>query len=182
MFMSTPCKYFQQNNCTRGDQCQFRHDPLPSDLPLSSHRLCSYFLRGSCQYGTNCRNNHNASPSATNVHASPTRCTFYLSNTCTKGSSCMFLHDVLIDGTPTHTTKESTVKGPSSPFGPCKFFNKGQCMKGTTCPFPHEVRKPALLLSGVGNVGIFILFDFCSFTYLEPFHVDIVCWQPRVTK
>jgi len=175
MFMSTnntPCKYFQQNNCTRGDQCQFRHDPLPSNPP----RLCSYFLRGSCQYGTNCHNNHNASQSATNVHGSPTRCTFYLSNTCTKGSSCMFLHDLLIDGTPPHTIKESTGKGPSSPFGPCKFFSKGYCMKGTTCPFPHEVRKPA---SGVGNVGIFLLFNFCSFTYLG---VDVVCRQPRVTK
>jgi CCCH-type zinc finger/RNA-binding, Nab2-type zinc finger len=104
------CKYYLQNNCTRGKACTYSHQqdrPIHSST-ISSKVVCVHHQKGMCRFGSQCRQLHD--PAEHDV----------------QGPAAKLGNEFGL-----HT-------GPNpSTFKPCKFFEQGNCAKGPACSFPH---------------------------------------------
>jgi hypothetical protein len=122
------CKYYLQNNCTRGTACTYSHQqdrPIHSST-ISSKIVCVHYQKGFCRFGSQCRQLHDVQGPAAKpgnefgLHTGPS-------------------HFPLLDATSTNL--DTQVQAPYHPnlftFKPCKFFEQGNCTKGPACPFPH---------------------------------------------
>ena len=60
------CRYWKAGNCTKAEECQFRHTPEVSQVshsdqefeyafPSTKTRVCSYWEAGDCARGEHCR-------------------------------------------------------------------------------------------------------------------------------
>lgn len=75
----TDCVFFLQDLCTKGSDCEFRHN----EVAKTNGRTCKFWMKDTCHM-LEC------------VYRHPSRntpvCTFYMQGTCSKGASCTFLH------------------------------------------------------------------------------------------
>jgi len=79
----TDCYWFLQNQCSKGDSCEFRH----SKSALMNQATCTFWGEGKCS-NKNCKLRH---PSKIQ------QVCFYLVNGgCMKGSSCPYSHDLTL--------------------------------------------------------------------------------------
>ena len=55
-----PCKFFQENNCMKGDSCPYSHmkvELFPKNVPLAQVP-CLNWANGSCRFGNQCWRSH----------------------------------------------------------------------------------------------------------------------------
>jgi len=75
------CKFFMDNRCAKGNDCQFSHDYKPPKRT----EVCKYYVqnKGYCQKNDNCPYLHGEFP-----------CKFFHTRTnCSQGDRCIFSHD-----------------------------------------------------------------------------------------
>lgn len=112
------CKYYLQNNCSRGATCFYSHQQGPTPiLPMAlSNHVCIHYQRGSCRFGSQCRQLHPAE----------------------RNNALAFGPATEPDHAPgRHSTSQVPHPRNPSTFGPCKFFEQGNCAKGVACSFAH---------------------------------------------
>jgi len=89
----TDCFWFMQNQCTKGESCEYRH----SEAARDNSSTCKYWQEGKCS-NQNCIFKHPSGVQAAGkAERSRIPCFFFQNGSCTKGSSCSFSH-ILSDG------------------------------------------------------------------------------------
>ena len=54
-----PCRYFLQNQCRKGNSCEFSHDfDTPTAILSDGPPPCAFFLNGHCARGDTCKFPH----------------------------------------------------------------------------------------------------------------------------
>ncbi|CAK9107450.1 Zinc finger CCCH domain-containing protein 4 [Durusdinium trenchii] len=108
-FKTVLCKYFEQGNCTKGDQCSFAHgeaelpggvghgsaaSAVKEPVPTFKTVLCKYFELGHCSRGEDCTYAHGLEDLQTREVGTykTVLCKYFEAGTCTKGASCTFAH------------------------------------------------------------------------------------------
>ncbi|KAG4096383.1 hypothetical protein H8356DRAFT_1042935 [Neocallimastix lanati (nom. inval.)] len=105
------CKYFQKGQCTKGNNCQYRHARPEKTV------VCKHWLRGLCKKGDLCEFLHEY-----NLKKMP-ECWFYSKYGECSNPECMYLH---VD--------------PESKVRECAWYARGFCKHGPNCRHKH-VRK-----------------------------------------
>jgi hypothetical protein len=127
------CKYYLQNNCTRGTACTYSHQ---QDRPIHSSRIsskvvCVHYQKGFCRFGSQCRQLHDPAEHVVQGPAAKLGNEFGPHT----GPS-----NLPLDATSTnfdHTQGQAPYPPNLFTFKPCKFFEQGNCAKGPACSFPH---------------------------------------------
>ena len=85
--VSQPCKFYQEGDCKKGNNCNFLHE-----MPTSNQRkrdICKFYLQGFCGKGDHCNFMHEEFP-----------CKFFHTGAdCYSGDKCRFSHQPLTDET-----------------------------------------------------------------------------------
>jgi hypothetical protein len=125
------CKYYLQNNCSRGPTCFYSHQQQPTiTSPMAPPNLvCMHYQRGSCRFGSQCRHRHSLERDNTLAQGLVVESGIGLGLRPASETSANknFGHP---QSQVPHALNIST-------FGPCKFFEQGNCAKGAACSFPH---------------------------------------------
>lgn len=127
------CKYYLQNNCSRGPTCFYSHQQRPTiTSPMAPQNLvCMHYQRGSCRFGSQCRHLHPLERDSALAQGLVVESGIALGASETSANK-NFGHS---QSQVPHALNIST-------FGPCKFFEQGNCAKGAACSFPHITSDP----------------------------------------
>jgi len=79
------CYWFLQNQCRKGDACEYRH----SYAALENNTTCKFWTSGQC-HSALCIFRH---PSGAQAKGRSPACIFYAQRTCSKGDACPFRHE-----------------------------------------------------------------------------------------
>jgi len=86
----TDCFWFMQNQCTKGESCEYRH----SEAARDNSSTCKYWQEGKCS-NQNCIFKHPSGVQAAGkAERSRIPCFFFQNGLCTKGLNCPFSHTV----------------------------------------------------------------------------------------
>jgi len=152
-YKSQPCYSFQRSGqCSKGDNCTFRHDePVVPVPPSPSHgrsasggkQPCFDFMRtGVCPKNEFCIFSHEATARYAHWYRR-VDCKLYLAGECKHGDTCLFRHS-----SPPGTSASPTDRGPAisdktaDPLyrtKPCLYFREGSCTRGSKCTYIHDV-------------------------------------------
>lgn len=143
----SPCKFFLQGRCARGDTCSFEHtEPRRLDLGVArSAQPPSDSLA--------IRPSSTSAPSRPqHPRDQPPSCRFFEKAMCSKGAFCPFLRAEpaasATTSTSTHTQEETDVRGRI----PCKFDLRGDCRYGVGCSYKHaDKQSPEATSQAVGD-------------------------------
>lgn len=85
--VSQPCKFYQEGDCKKGNNCNFLHE-----MPTSNQKkrdICKFYLQGFCGKGDHCNFMHEEFP-----------CKFFHTGAdCYSGEKCRFSHQPLTEET-----------------------------------------------------------------------------------
>lgn len=134
----TPCKFFAQGRCNKGDFCAFEHQPpangtdhlpaLPDVDSLTTGRIVTTLISANRDRKSTCK--------------------FFLNGCCRNGGSCPFDHppgkhpDAAFATPSAQVVLNQTGGSFQSPNDsrkavPCKFFLRNECRKGLSCEYFH---------------------------------------------
>eukprot|EP00240_Pyramimonas_obovata_P005314 CAMPEP_0118939574 /NCGR_PEP_ID=MMETSP1169-20130426/29266_1 /TAXON_ID=36882 /ORGANISM="Pyramimonas obovata, Strain CCMP722" /LENGTH=417 /DNA_ID=CAMNT_0006883875 /DNA_START=402 /DNA_END=1652 /DNA_ORIENTATION=- len=149
----TDCQFFLQSKCSKGEQCEFRHQESAKTRPP-----CSFWMQGQCKQGVLCPFRHpsmgqfNAygggyqfQPQVGAVDRSTTPCAFFARGQCFKGAACPFMHQ---EGGEDRGVADTRTQGPPSTRDNGAFGPPPGLGFPASAPFGAQSRGPA---SAFGN-------------------------------
>mmetsp|Transcript_36998 Transcript_36998/g.38364 ORF Transcript_36998/g.38364 Transcript_36998/m.38364 type:complete len:139 (-) Transcript_36998:139-555(-) len=77
---TTPCKFFLNNCCTRGQNCEYLHEKINNESRIPE---CTYSVNGVC-HKKDCKLRH--------VTRDIPECPYYKNGYCREGNDCKFQH------------------------------------------------------------------------------------------
>lgn len=82
----TPCRYFMEGKCSKGDECTFSHAVRPNKTAeeARTEEVCRFHIAGSCLRGEGCMYSHDLSRVPCKF--------FHAKGECVAGTRCRFSH------------------------------------------------------------------------------------------